>query len=386
MTPAAHISAAIEVLDAWLAGAPAERALTDWGRAHRFAGSGDRAAIRDLVYDALRCRRSFAWAGGAETGRGLMLGRLRLGGTDPADLFTGADHAPAPVRAAETGRPPEEAPEPVRLDVPDWLWPRLQHSLGAEAAPAMAAQRRRAPVWLRVNAARTTVAAAVASLAEAGIATRPHPEVSFALEATENARRISASDAYAGGLVELQDVASQAVVAALGDVGGLEVLDFCAGGGGKALDLAARGALVTAHDANPARMHDLGPRAARAGVRIATATAEALPRHGPFPLVLVDAPCSGSGTWRRDPEGKWRLTPERLSDLSALQGRVLAQAARLVGPGGRLAYVTCSLLAEETAAPVESFLDGHPGWQVIDRRQFLPDAPGDGFSLAVLGH
>jgi 16S rRNA (cytosine967-C5)-methyltransferase len=225
MTPAARLSAAIEVLDAWLAGTPAEPALKAWGRASRYAGSGDRAGVRDHVYDAIRCRRSFAWAGGAATGRGLMLGALRLAGQDPAALFTGAGHAPAPVSDDEAGRPLDAAPAAVRLDCPDWLLPLLEAALGAEAVPALEAGRSRAPVWLRVNEARTSTENAVAILAAEGIAARPHPNVKTALEVTDNERKVSTSSAYLDGLVEVQDASSQAVVAALGEISGLRVLD-----------------------------------------------------------------------------------------------------------------------------------------------------------------
>ena len=179
----------------------------------------------------------------------------------------------------------------------------------------------------------------------------------------------------ASGLVEIQDASSQAVVAALGDVAGVAVLDYCAGAGGKALQLAAGGAEVTAHDVDPRRMRDLLPRANRGGVRIATAATEALAGLGPWPLVLVDAPCSGSGTWRRDAEAKWRLTAERLDELSRLQSAILTQAAALTAPRGRLAYVTCSVLAEETDAPVSAFLAAHPGWTTVGVERF-PPGPG----------
>lgn len=384
MTPAARLSAAIEVLDRILAGAAAEPALTGWGRANRYAGSGDRLAVRDRVYQALRRRRSAAWVGGAETGRGLVLGLLRLEGVDPESLFTGARFAPAPVSPDEAGQPLAEAPDPVRLDCPDWLWPQLMADLGADLVPVLEAGQSRAPVWLRVNQSRASAAGAAASLAAEGITTHPHPDLSFALEVTENARKIAQSSALAEGLVELQDASSQAVTLGLGDLAGLPVLDYCAGGGGKALHLADLGARVTAHDIAPARMRDLGPRAARAGLQIAQATTEALPGLGPWPLVLVDAPCSGSGTWRRDPMAKWTLTPERLADLGRVQADVLDAAAALTAPGGRLAFVTCSIFSVETRAPVAAFLRRNADWQSAGFRQFRPGATGDGFSVEIL--
>ncbi len=384
MTPAARLSAAISVLDGILAGLTPERALADWTRASRFAGSGDRAALRDLVYQALRCRRSFGFAGGSDSGRGLILGGLRLAGTDPAELFTGQGHAPPPVTEAEPARSLAMAPRGVRLDLPDWLLPYLDAALGDEVEPVAEQLRHRAPIWLRVNLGRTGIAEAAAALAAEAIATRPHPDINSALQVTENERKIKNSVAYAQGLVELQDASSQAVVLALGELAGQEVLDYCAGAGGKALQLADRGARVTAHDADPRRMRDLGPRATRAGAAIDTATTAALSgRH--WPLVLLDAPCSGSGTWRRDPMGKWLLTEARLAELTTIQDAILDAAAPLVAPGGRLAWVTCSMLPDENRMRVDAFLSRNPDWRQLWARRFLPGSLGDGFSVTILG-
>ncbi len=381
MTPSARIAAAIEVLDAWLDGAPLERALTNWGRNHRFAGSKDRAAIRDHVFDAARCRRSFAALGGAESGRGLMIGALKARGEDPRGWFTGEGHAPAPLGSGEGEGPVLAAlPEAVRLDCPDWLEAPLRASLGDDFAPVMEALRHRAPVFLRANFARTSPEAARAALAEEGIETRPHPLSPTALEVTDGARRVQASAAFAAGLVELQDAASQAVVDLLPVGAGTRVLDFCAGGGGKSLGLAARGAQVTAHDVDPGRMRDLPARATRAGVQVGRLG----PEGGRFDLVLADAPCSGSGAWRRNPQGKWDLTPERLDELCAIQAGILDEITDHVAPGGQLAYATCSLLEAENGAQIEAFLARHPGWRCDFARRFTPLDGGDGFFLALL--
>jgi 16S rRNA (cytosine967-C5)-methyltransferase len=383
VTPAARIASAIDILDLWLAGEPAERLLTNWGRANRFAGSGDRAAIRDLVFDAIRRRRSFAAMGGSETGRGLMIGALRSAGRDPADVFTGEGHAPSPLTAAEACVPPPSDDPLVRLDCPDWLAPRLRAGLGADFEPVMTLLQSRAPVFLRVNVARTDVAGARDALASEGIATVPHPLSPTALEVTGNARRVKSSRAFGGGLVELQDAASQAVVDQLLPIArGARVLDFCAGGGGKALALAAAGARVSAHDSDPGRMSDIPERARRAGASIALLRPEALGEAGRFDLVLVDAPCSGSGAWRRQPEAKWRLDAERLAALTKVQADVLRRAARFVRPGGTLAYATCSLLAEENGEIVRGFLAEGTGFALETERRLTPLDGGDGFYLA----
>jgi len=379
MTPAARISAAIDVLDRWFSGAPVEQVLTNWGRMNRYAGSGDRRAIRDLVYDALRRRRSYGWLGGADSGRGLMLGALRAAGTDPAPLFTGRDHAPPPLDN-ETGLPLDDAPEAVRLDCPDWLFEEFARS-GFDGRAVLNCFQRRAPVFLRVNLAKITRDDAIGILAGQGISARLHPLAATVLEVTDGARSVAASDAYRDGLIELQDAASQAVVDALGVTPGLRALDFCAGGGGKALALAAQGASVTAHDANPGRMRDIAPRAARAGVRIDVL--KALPK-GLWPLVVVDAPCSGTGTWSRDPETKWRLTPERMDQICDLQAEIINQAAKNVAAGGRLAWITCSLLPRENAEIVSDFIKRNNGFQLEANRSLTPLDGGDGFSVSIL--
>ncbi|PWE34201.1 SAM-dependent methyltransferase [Maritimibacter sp. 55A14] len=388
MTPSARIAAAIEILDRIGSGAPAEKALTNWARASRFAGSGDRAAIRDHVFTALRCWRSHAALGGAETGRGRMLGQLREAGQDPEAFFTGATHSPAPLTEAEHAHLGADVamPQAVALDCPDWLMPALEASLGADFEPVMAALRHRAPVWLRVNALRADRDGALASLTADGIVARPHPNVKMALEVTENERKIRNSSAYRDGLVELQDLASQAVVDLLPVPSEGRILDYCAGGGGKALALAARapGAAIDAHDADPARMVDLPARAARAAASIRPIEPGTANRHGPYDVVLCDVPCSGSGAWRRSPEAKWRLNPEGLERLLDAQRGILAEAAALVAPGGRLAYVTCSLLDAENSKQIQTFTSQYSAWEQLLAQRFLPTQEGDGFYCCVL--
>ena len=380
MLPAARISAAIEVLDRVLAGMPLEPALTNWGRANRFAGSGDRAAIRDLVFDAWRCKRSYAALGGGETGRGLMLGRLRAMGQDAQDLFTGIGHAPARLTDADAERSPEgfEA-----LDCPEWLAAPLQASLGAQFAPILQAMQHRAPVFLRVNLARISRSDAASLLARDGIETKIHPLAETVLEVVTKSRKLLVTDVYIDGLVELQDAASQAIVADIPVRAGQKILDYCAGGGGKTLALAARDAIeIYAHDANFPRMRDLRDRAKRAGAKIDLVADPAL--HAPYDIVLVDAPCSGSGSWRRDPQAKWALTQGRLAELLTIQADILNQAAPLVAQNGHLAYATCSLLADENADQTAGFLRRFPDWQQILTRHLTPLDGGDGFFLSIL--
>lgn len=380
MTPAARVQAAIEILDRILGGDPAEQALLRWSRASRFAGSGDRAAVRDLVFDSLRRRQSRAALGGAMTGRGLMLGMCRDEGISPQALFTGQGHAPAMLSEAELapGLTPDAA---AALDLPAWIMPAWNESLGDIAVPVAMAMRERAPVWLRVNSLRASPAQAAAALAAEGIETAPHPELPTALCVQAGARRLAGSVAYRDGLVELQDLSPQLACNLLPARGSL--LDYCAGGGGKALALAARGlAPVTAHDIDAGRMSDLPARAARAGARITIAAPGQV--SGRFDLVVADVPCSGSGTWRRSPDAKWRLRAEDLARLVELQAQILDQTAALVAPGGALAYMTCSLLSAENRSQTEAFLRRSPDFARVEERLFTPVDASDGFYLCLL--
>jgi len=379
MTPAARAQAAITILDQILAGDPAEAALLRWSRASRFAGSGDRAAIRDLVFDSLRRRRSRAALGGALTGRGLILGMCREDGADPVSIFSGIGHAPAALDDAELAqaRAPSEA---EAFDLPDWVIPLWRESLGNDAAAIAAAMRDRAPVWLRANALRATPQQAIEALAQDGIAAEASPDLPTALLVMQGGRRLSASRAYLEGLVELQDLSPQLACAALPQA--RKVLDYCAGGGGKSLAIAAQGGVeVTAHDANPARMSDLPRRAERAGARIRLARPGQL--RGSFDLVVTDVPCSGSGTWRRTPDAKWRLDPKGLDGLTEMQARILDEASHLVAPSGHLAYMTCSVLDAENMRQINGFLN-RSDFGLISHRLFTPLDASDGFFLAIL--
>ena len=363
MRPAARLAAAIEALtEIERTAAPPDRVLAAWGRANRYAGAKDRAAIGDIVHDCLRRRRSLCWPLRDDGPRAAVMGWALAQGGDVAALFDGARHAPAPLTAEERAAladPPPPPPDPVRLDYPDWLDGPLREGLGDAFEASMTALQSRAPVDLRVNLLKADRAAAQAALAAEGIETVPGPHADTCLRAAPGAR-VAATAAYRDGLVELQDAASQAVADFTGARPGETVLDFCAGGGGKTLALAARmngaGALH-AHDADPGRMRDLPARLRRAGARAAPVAPSELPAlAGRCDRVLVDAPCSGSGSWRRDPAGKWRLTPERLAALTRTQAAILAEAARCLRPGGALVYATCSVLTAENAAPAAETL------------------------------
>lgn len=378
MTPAARLAAAIEVLDQVAAArGPADEVLKAWGRAHRFAGSKDRKALAEIVYTALRTRARSSWAMGAEDGRAMVLGGLRWGDGCEVEaidaLFSGEGHAPLALSADERARLAAglgEAPPWVAAGVPAWVAERLERQFGDSwQDEASAAILPRAPVDLRVNTLRGDVAGALRLLAHEGVEPDRTPYSTLGLRLPPAfARDIQQLRAYTSGWVEVQDEGSQ-IVAALSVAGpGQTVVDYCAGGGGKTLALGAmlrgEGRLV-ASDVNPKRLAAMGERLARAGVtadvrRLGPAGEGMEDLEGRTDLVFVDAPCSGSGTWRRHPESAWRLAPETVERLSALQQTILGRAARLVRPGGRLVYVTCSLMDAENIEVATAFAAAHP--------------------------
>ncbi|MDB9838511.1 RsmB/NOP family class I SAM-dependent RNA methyltransferase [bacterium] len=384
MTPAARYASAIAVLDDVLAGASAEKCLTSWARANRYAGSKDRAAVRDHVFDVLRRKRSLAALGGGMSGRSLVLGLIRHQGIDHNDVFGAGGYAPHALSDDELSAGCSPQSEAELHDLPDWLWPIWEEDLGLAAAAAARALQDRGPVTLRVNLRRGSRENAIAMLAEDGIVARVMDDVKTGLQVVENERRIHLNRAYLEGYVDLQDLASQEAVAGLEIADAASVLDYCAGGGGKALALADQfRCTVSAHDIAVARMVDIPARADRAGVTIAVLeTAELTQRT--FDVVFVDAPCSGSGTWRRAPEAKWAISSEKLHGYSTLQLEVLSKAAELVAEGGQLIYATCSVLNKENGAVLAAFLAANSSFVKVRDAQRLPDALGDGFFHAVL--
>lgn len=382
MTPGARVAAAIEILDAIKAGQPTEQALTRWARNSRFAGSKDRAAVRDHVFDIVRHWRSDAVRGGAETGRGRMIGRLRAQGVDPDTLFNGVGHSPEPLTDHERAVSATPSEQGDIWDLPDWLIARFKESLGDPAESSARALTERAPVNLRVNTLRASRADVQRELSGMDIVSVPNPRAETALTVTDGARRIRNCSLYTRGVVELQDAASQAAVECVAGTG--RVLDFCAGGGGKSLALDAAGWRVTAHDVNAARMRDLPARAARGGHDIAICLSDELAQIGLFDAVFCDAPCSGSGAWRRSPAAKWALTPDDLRDLASTQGDILDAARSHVTPEGVLYYATCSLLKEENEAQIDAFCDRHSDWHCTAQQRWPVDEWGDGFFLATL--
>ncbi|MBZ0209068.1 MAG: RsmB/NOP family class I SAM-dependent RNA methyltransferase [Hyphomicrobium sp.] len=379
MRAGARIAAATEVLEDILARhRPAATALADWGKAHRFAGSGDRAAIGTLVFDALRRRASLAARMGADTPRALALGAAPGAlGLTPEQVAAAADgllHAPAPLSETEksglSAALPQGVPAHIAGDIPAWLLPSFERAFGAGAAEEGAALAARAPIDLRVNTLKGTREKVVKALERYGAAPTPLAPTGVRVPAPEGARKalhLEAEAAHGKGWFEVQDEGSQLAALLAGAAPRMQVLDLCAGAGGKTLALAAtmqNTGQIYAYDADRKQLRPIFERLKRAGVRnvqvLEAGNEEALAALGPrFDLVLVDAPCTGSGTWRRKPDAKWRVRPANIPERQAEQARVLDLGASLTKPGGALAYVTCSVLPEENRDQVEAFLGRH---------------------------
>jgi 16S rRNA (cytosine967-C5)-methyltransferase len=392
MTPGARLSAAIEVLaDIEDRRRPAGDALKDWGLAHRFAGSGDRAAIGGLVFDALRRRNSAAFLMGASTPRAILFGALRLERGMSADsiarLADGGRYAPPPPDAAEADALAasalrDDAPAHVRGDYPEWLDPYFERVFGGERAEEGAALSRRAPVDLRVNTLKGDRARAMEALGHFGAVPTPWSPTGLRIALTADAKSppLQAEPAFLEGLIEIQDEGSQLAAQLAGARPGETVVDLCAGGGGKTLALAAMmensGRLV-ATDTDVRRLAPIHARLARGGVTIADVRtprgdAELLGDvRGAADLVLIDAPCTGVGAWRRNPDAKWRVRPGALEQRTKAQDAALDRAAKLARPGGRIAYVTCSVLDEENGARVRAFAGRHPQFAVVPAAEII---------------
>ena len=393
MTPAARLAAAASILDSIAQGRqPAEAVIKAWGTGNRYAGSKDRKAIADRVYKVLRARGRLVWAmGGREDGRALVIGSLSLIDGLPLEeieaLHAGEGYGPRPLSKQERARLTAgegDLPGWVAAGLPEFVVEDFKATYGdrwtEEARELMAP---RAPIDLRVNGLIASVTDVEAGLRAAGLTPEPTPYSTFGLRLpSEPPPNVQAQDAFKSGHIEIQDEGSQIVSWLAGAGPGMTVVDYCAGGGGKTLALAqamqADGTLV-ACDVVQKRLDNIRPRLTRAGVAadlclIGQNGGGVEDLNGKADLVFVDAPCSGSGTWRRRPEDAWRLTTDEVEKLHALQVRILSQASQLVKPGGRLVYVTCSMLSGENEASADAFEAAHPGFSPLPVASALSDA------------
>ncbi|PHY13139.1 MFS transporter [Caulobacter sp. B11] len=384
MRDGGRLTAAIEVLtEIETRHFPVRMALKRWGESARYAGSKDRAFVSGLALDALRRKRSLGWMMGDTSARGVVIGVLVHDwgwSLDRVAEAMGEEHGPGPLTDLERERivapvPIADAPAPVAGDYADWLEPFLVRALGADHTAEMAALSQRAPVDLRINLLKTDIERGGKAVASIGAAPAGGLDTAFRIDAPQAADRtpsVEAVPAFSKGWFEVQDLGSQIAAATAGEIKGKQVLDFCAGGGGKTLALAAamgNSGQIYAHDSDPRRLADTIRRAQRAGVRNLQIRSpiEGEPLkglEGKLDVVFVDAPCTGSGTWRRHPDAKWRLSPDQLAKRQIEQDSVLMDAADFVKVGGRLIYVTCSLLVEENEDRVAAFLERRPEFAV----------------------
>jgi len=384
MRDGGRVSAAIEVLtEIETRHFPVKMALKRWGEAARYAGSKDRAFVSGLVLDALRRKRSLGWMMGETSARGVVLGVLAFVWKWPAERIAEAaseEHGFGALSETEQARLKDPvsldgAPAPVAGDYPDWLEPHLARALGADQVAEMAALSERAPVDLRVNTLKADVERGAKALAPINAVPAGILPNAFRIPAPAAADRtpsVEAVPAFSKGWFEVQDLGSQIAAAVAGEVKGKQVLDFCAGGGGKTLALAAamgNSGQIFAHDSDARRLADTIRRGQRAGVRNLQIRSpiEAQPLkglEGKIDVVFVDAPCTGAGTWRRHPDAKWRLSPDQLAKRQIEQDSVMEDASTFVKAGGRMVYVTCSLLTEENEDRVAAFLERHPEFTV----------------------
>ncbi|MER9679808.1 RsmB/NOP family class I SAM-dependent RNA methyltransferase [Mesorhizobium sp. M0184] len=382
-----RLAAAIEVLDdIGRRHRPVADALKDWGLSHRFAGGGDRAAIGNIVYDALRRKRSAGWLLGEDTPRAIGFGALLLEWGQTAqslnEALKGDKFAPPLLTADElttlAARRLADAPPAVRADIPDWCMPLFERAFGTAWVEEGAALATRPPLDLRVNTLKADRGKVLAELAETGAKPAriaPHGIRIPPIEGDGRHPNVQAEPAFQKGWFEVQDEGSQIAAELAGAEPGMQVLDFCAGAGGKTLALSAamdnRGQIF-AHDAEKARLAPIFDRIRRSenrNVQIVTRPAELAPLGRHMDMVLIDAPCTGSGTWRRRPDAKWRLTQRQLDARKGEQETILDAARDFVKPGGLLVYITCSVFDEENGDQVSAFRDRHPGFVPLDHRQ-----------------
>src|SRR3954470_10499410 len=389
MTPAARLSAAIDIIETIdKERIPAAKALKEWGTAHRYAGSGDRAAISGLVWDVLRRRASSAWIMEDDTPRARVLGMLKLErGLDAetiAALCDGGRFAPQPLdeaeRAALASRSLKDAPAHIAGDYPEWLDGYLAQVFGDDRVAEATAMASRAPLDLRVNTLKAKREKVLSSLAHLGVEPTPWSPLGLRIELGADARNpgIHAEEDFIKGAVEVQDEGSQLAALLSAAKPGEQVIDLCAGAGGKTLALAAmmqgKGRLI-ATDHDKRQLAPIHERLSRAGVhncdvRTPKGPDDALSDiHASADLVLIDAPCTGTGTWRRNPDAKWRMRPGALEIRLRDQTEVLERAVPLLKAGGRIAYITCSVLSEENGEQVRAFTSRHPEFAVVPPEQ-----------------
>ncbi|PLW77351.1 RsmB/NOP family class I SAM-dependent RNA methyltransferase [Cohaesibacter celericrescens] len=390
-----RLQAAIEVLQE-VEGRkrPVAEALKDWGRTHRFAGSGDRSAIGNIVYDAMRSRASIAWRMGEDTPRALAIGTLAFDWNNSPEQLAAAiaddAHAPEALNDAEVAaieaKSLKDAPFWVKGDIPEWVEGAFLEAFEEDAHMEAKAFSRRPPVDIRVNTLKSTVEKVQKELSRFDPKPTKLSKTCLRFPAGKGDSRqpnIQGDPAFRKGFYEVQDEGSQIVSSLIYPRAGEQVLDFCAGAGGKTLAMAAQmenKGQIYAYDMNASRLAPIVDRITRAGVRNAqtrTPNDGALDDlMGRMDRVVVDAPCTGTGTWRRRPETKWKLTEEQLEKRVEEQQLALAQARQFVRPGGYLIYITCSVLAAENEDQIYHFIANNPDFELVSAGEVWQDLYG----------
>ncbi|WP_295846618.1 RsmB/NOP family class I SAM-dependent RNA methyltransferase [Tardiphaga sp.] len=389
MTPAAKLSAAIDLIEAIdTQRVPAAKALKEWGTAHRYAGSGDRAGISGLVWDVLRRRASSAWIMDNDTPRARVLGMLKaerkMDVEAIAALCDGGRFSPEPLSDAEhaalSSRTVADAPAHIAGDYPEWLDGYLANVFGDDRVAEATAMASRAPLDLRVNTLKAKRDKVLGSVRHLGATETPWSPIGLRIDLGADARNpgIHAEEDFIKGAIEVQDEGSQLAALLSGAKPGEQVIDLCAGAGGKTLALAAmmqgKGRLI-ATDSDKRQLAPIHERLSRAGVHNCDIRTPKGPDdtlndiHASADLVVIDAPCTGTGTWRRNPDAKWRIRPGALEVRIKDQIEVLDRAVDLVKPGGRLAYITCSVLPQENNDQIRAFIARQPDFSVVPVEQ-----------------
>ena len=377
----------IEILDTYLNEAKIDFVLKKWAIKHRFAGSSDRRKIKDIIFDIIRQKKSCEHVGGGFSGRNLLIGYLKLKGTELSSVFDNSKFGPKELTIKEQNINVDfsNLSNIYELDFPSWLIPILRRSLQSEFNNVVKALRNRSHVQLRVNLKKISRLNAIKKLKKNNIECEINELCSTALNVLSGAQHILTSPCFENGFVELQDAGSQLVSELIEINYNDKVLDMCAGAGGKSLAIscgAEQDATYFAWDVNFDRMKDIDARSKRAGVKIEKVIK--LSSKSFYNKIIIDAPCSGSGSWRRDPEGKWRLDEDILENYVKTQKELILKGLKLLAPRGQILYITCSILDIENGKLIDDLISSVLSLQLVRSISLVPSSKSDGFYGAVL--
>ena len=390
-------NAAIFILDEFLAGQNLNAILSKWSKANRYAGSSDRESIRDIVFDILRVKKTFTFILSKEkqviNGRALVLLYSVYYSLPLNDIFTGQKYGPDKLNNyenefSEIAKENNERGFEVIDNIPDFLLDEFERSLGSKFNNVMRLLEKRAPVSIRVNTNKSDVSSILEVLSSEGIEGKIAKKVRYGIEIIGNPRRLTQIQAFKDGHFEVQDLHSQKIIEGLPIKEDTKILDYCAGAGGKILNIASLlkgNGRFFVHDLDKRKLIEADLRAKRAGIKLKRLNAENMEKHhNSFDYILADVPCSGSGTWRRNPQQKWRITPDSLEEILNRQITILNEVKDLIKKNGLLFYITCSLLKIENEEVVADFLIQNKNFSLSNKENITIDAQGDGFFCAVL--